>query len=246
MTTKHTPGRRRGAYTQAARVLAILELVRREGAPVPLARIASQFGLSERQARRDVSMLAEAGHGVRTIIVEGRSAVVSTEPDALQLTARERMLLAGLGGLAAQLGPGAVGEELRGALHKLALSAREEREEPVTLVPAPLPLASAGLGERLDRIEQAIRDRNELRVRLSTDREDARVATFLPYTIVLHPSGPHVVGRWDPAEPVRAVPIERLTHVEIAPGTVVAAPQTLDLFRVFEAPRAPASRAAHS
>jgi predicted DNA-binding transcriptional regulator YafY len=246
VTTKNTPGRRRGAYTQAARVLAILELVRREGAPVPLARIASQFGLSERQARRDVSMLAEAGHGVRTVIVEGRSAIVSTEPDSVALTARERVLVASLGGLAALLGPGRVGEELRAALHKLALSAREERDEPVTFVAAPLPLAGAGVGDRIDRIEQAIRDRNELRVRVSTDREDLRVATFLPYAIVLHPSGPHVVGRWDPTEPVRAVPIERLVHVEVAPGTVVAAPQTLDLLRLFEAPRAPASRAAHS
>jgi hypothetical protein len=114
------------------------------------------------------------------------------------------------------------GEELRAALHKLALSAREERDEPVTFVAAPLPLAGAGVGDRIDRIEQAIRDRNELRVRVSTDREDLRVATFLPYAIVLHPSGPHVVGRWDPTEPVRAVPIERLVHVEVAPGTVVA------------------------
>jgi predicted DNA-binding transcriptional regulator YafY len=227
-------------------VLAILELVRSEGGPVPLARIASQFGLSERQARRDVSMLADAGHGLRTIIVDGRSAVLATEAGSVELTPRERMLLASLGGLAAQLGPSSVGDELRAALHKLALSAREELEEPVTFVPAPVPLSSAGMADRVDRIEQAIRDRNELRVRLTSDREDPRVAAFLPYALVLHPSGPHVVGRWEAAEPVRAVPIERLAHVEVAAGTVVAAPQTLDLFRLFEAPRAPASRAAHS
>lgn len=245
MTTKNTPGRRRGAYTQAARVLAILELVRSERGPVPLARIAAQFDLSERQARRDVSMLAE-GHGVRTIIVEGRSAVIATEAESVPLSARERMLLVSLGGLAAQLGPGSVGDEVRAVLHRLAPSADEERALPTTLVPAPVTLASAAIGERIDRIEQAIRDRHELRVRLTSDRADVRVVAFLPYVVVLHPSGPHVVGRFDPAEPLRAVPIERLAHVEVAPGTVVVAPHSLDLVRLFEPPRAPASRAAHT
>ncbi len=182
MTTKSSPGRRKGAYSQAMRVLAILELVRREGAPVPLARIASQFALSERQARRDVAMLAESGHA-RSVIVEGRSAVVGTEPEAVRL---------------------------------------------------------------IDRVELAIRVRHELRVQLASEREGSRTMTFLPYAIVVHPSGPHVIGRWDLGEPIRAVPIERFAHVEVAVGTVVAAPQGLDLFRLFEAPRASASRTVHS
>ena len=246
MTTKNTPGRRKGAYTQAARVLAILEIVRNEGGPVPLSRIASHFELSERQARRDVAMLVESVEGVRSVIVEGRSAVVADADDVVRLGARERMLLASLAGLAEQLGPGALGEEVRAALHKLALSAREEREQPTTLVAAPMQAASSSVGERLDRIERAIRDRHELRVRLAGERDEQRLLGFLPYVIALHPSGAHVVGRWDPGEPIRAVPIERFAEVEVALGTVVAAPQALDLSRSFETPRTPAARAAHS
>lgn len=246
MTTKHTPGRRKGAYTQAARVLSMLERVRAEGGPVSLAKLASEFGLSERQARRDIAMLVEAGHKVKTVLVDGRSAVVATEPELVRLSARERGLLGSLGALAAQLGPGAVGEELRAALHKLALSAREEREQPPTLVAARVPTASASVGERVDRIERAIRERHELRVRLAAERDEGRVLPFLPYALVLHPSGPHVVGRWDPAEPVKAVPIERFAHVEIAAGTVVAAPQTLDLPRLFESARASSPRSVHT
>ncbi|MBX7196331.1 MAG: HTH domain-containing protein [Sandaracinaceae bacterium] len=249
MTTKSSPGRRKGAYTQATRVLAILELVRREAAPVPLARIAAQFELSERQARRDVAMLAESGHA-RSVIVEGRSAVAAAGPEPVSLTPRERVLLGSLGVLAAQLGGGAVGEELRAALHKLALSAREEREHPATLVAAPVPPASASVGERIDRIEQAIRARHELRVRLASEREEPRALAFLPYLLVMHPSGPHVVGRWDVTEPIRAVPLEKLSHVEVVSGTVVAAPQSLDLGRLFErsleAPRASSPRLVHS
>lgn len=246
MTTKNTPGRRKGTYSQAARVLAILELVRTDGAPVPLTRIASQFGLSERQARRDVAMLTESVEGVRSVIVEGRSAVVSEAAGVVRLEVRERALLASLAGLAEQLGAGSLGDEVRAAVHKLALSAREEREHPVTLVAAPVASASASVGERIDRIEQAIRDHHELRVRVAGEREETRLVGFLPYVLALHTSGVHVVGRWDPGEPVRAVPIDRFAYVEVALGTVVAAPQALDLARSFEVPRSPVGRAAHS
>ncbi len=246
MTTKNTPGRRKGAYTQAARVLAILEIVRSEGAPVPLARIASQFALSERQARRDVAMLTDSVEGVRSVIVDGRSAVVSDGAGEVRLGVRERVLLASLGGLAQQLGDGALGDEVRATLNKLALTAREEREQTTTVVAAPVSLGTASTGERVDRIEQAIRDRHELRVRVVGERDEARLVSFLPYVIALHPSGVHVVGRWDPGEPVRAVPLDRFSHVEVALGTVVAAPQALDLARSFEAPRSPVGRAAHS
>jgi len=119
---------------------------------VPLSRIASHFELSERQARRDVAMLVESVEGVRTVIVEGRSAVVADADDVVRLDARERMLLSSLASLAEQLGPGALGEEVRAALHKLALSAREEREQPTTLVAAPTqtaaPMASMALSVR--------------------------------------------------------------------------------------------------
>jgi predicted DNA-binding transcriptional regulator YafY len=246
VTTKNTPGRRKGSYSQAARVLAILELVRSDGGPVPLARIAAHFGLSERQARRDVAMLTESVQGVRSVIVDGRSAVVAEAPGLVRLDVRERVLLTSLAGLAHQLGGGVLGDEMRAAVNKLALTAREEREHPITLVAAPVALASAGTAERIDRIEQAIRDRHELRVRVAGEREETRLVSFLPYVIALHPSGAHVVGRWDPGEPVRAVPIDRFAYVEVALGTVVAAPQALDLARSFEAPRSPVGRAAHS
>ncbi len=235
MPTKNTPGRRKGAYTQAARVLAILEMVRTEGAPLPLARIAARFELSERQARRDVAMLVEAGHGLRTILLEGRSAVETTDAEgAVQLSARERVLLSSLAPLAAQLGQGALGDEVRAALHKLALPARLEVESPATVVAGPSQTASPATSERIDRIEAAIRDRLELRVRTAADPDDARLVALLPYLLVTHPSGLHVVARWEPGEPMRAVPVERLTHVELAPGTSVAAPQSIDVARLFE------------
>lgn len=247
MQTKHTPGRRKGAYTQASRVLAILELVRAEGAPVALARIAAELGVSERQARRDVAMLADASPGVRSTLLDGRSAVELVEPDTVRLTLRERTLLAGLASFADQLGPGALGDELRAAMHKLALSAREEERCPASVVAGPSTPTSAATGDKVDRVERAIRERVELRVRLSSERDDARLLTFLPYVIALHATGPHVVGRWDPTEPVRAVPLERFAHVELAPGTFVPAPQSIDLPRLFEAPRATAAaRAAHT
>ncbi len=247
MQTKHTPGRRKGAYTQASRVLAILEIVRAEGAPVALARIAAELGVSERQARRDVSMLADAGHGVRATLLEGRSAVEIAEVDTVKLSLRERTLLASLASMGDQLGPGAVGDELRAALNKLALSAQEEQLCPATVLSGPTTSGHGALGEKVDRIERAIRERVELRVRTTSEREDARLLAFLPYAIVLAAAGPHLVGRWDPSEPIRAVSIERLTHVELAPGTFVPAPQSLDLQRLFEAPRAQgAGRAAHT
>lgn len=237
MTTKHTPGRRKGSYSQASRVLAILDVVRREGAPVPLARVAAQFGLSERQARRDVAMLAEAG--VRMTLVDGRSAVECDDGDeGVRLTPRERMLLASLAPLAAQLGPGALGDELREALAKLALPPRLAEGTPITLAGGPAPLASPSTAEKIDRIERAIRERLELRVRTTAERDDARLLTFLPYLLVLHAGGVYVAGRWEPGEPIRAVHVERLAHVELALGTSVAAPQSIDVARLFEAARA--------
>lgn len=246
MSTKQSSGRRKGAYSQAARVLAILELVRSEDAPVPLTRIAAHFGLSERQARRDVAMLTEAGHGVTAVIVEGRSAVMASASDVVRLTPRERALLSSLAGVAGQLGHGALHGELGAALQKIALGAREERLEPATVISGPWPGVSASCADRIDRIERAIRDRHELRVRLLGEREGSHTMTFLPYVIALHPAGPHVVGRWEPAEPIRAIAIERFAHVEVALGTVVAAPQSLDLARAFEQPRPSAVRTAHS
>jgi predicted DNA-binding transcriptional regulator YafY len=237
VTTRHAPGRRKGSYSQASRVLRVLDLLRRAEGPVPLLRIASMLDVSERQVRRDVAVLVEAGHPMRIAIVDGRSAVESLERETtVALSARERQLLASLGALVASVGPGALGAELRAALDKLSNS--RDDEDPPTIVAGPAHAASVALAERVDRIERAIRERLELRVRTAADRDERRTHAFLPYVLVLVPGGVHVVGRWDPGEPIRAVPVERLTHVELAPGTSVAAPHAIDLARVFEPGRA--------
>ncbi|GAB4201707.1 MAG: hypothetical protein OHK0013_14010 [Sandaracinaceae bacterium] len=140
--------------------------------------------------------------------------------------------------LSACLGPSALGAEVQAALEKLS-SVRDDDPAP-TVVAGPTLLASAAVAGRIDRIERAIRERLELRVRTTAERDD-RTLTFLPYLLVLVPSGVHVVGRWDPADRIRAVPVERLSHVEVALGTAVAAPRTIDLARAFEPARATAS-----
>jgi predicted DNA-binding transcriptional regulator YafY len=225
-------------------VLRVLDVLRRAEGPVSLARIAAMLDVSERQVRRDLAVLVEAGHPLRTSIVDGRSAVESLEREpSPRLTSRERQLLGSLGSLAAYLGPSALGAELGAALDKLARAA-DDGPAP-TLVAGPTPQASAAVAERIDRIERAIRDRLELRVRTVADRDERRLQTFLPYLLVLLPGGVHVVGRWDLADPIRAVPLERLAHVEVAHGTSVAAPHAIDLGRVLEPARqSPASRAA--
>lgn len=240
MTTRHTPGRRKGSYSQASRVLRVLDVLRRAEGPVLLSRIAAVLDVSERQVRRDLAVLTEAGYPVRTSLVEGRSAVESLARDTtVELTARERQLLLSLAPLSACLGPSALGAEVQAALEKLS-SVRDDDPAP-TVVAGPTLLASAAVAGRIDRIERAIRERLELRVRTTAERDDRRTLTFLPYLLVLVPSGVHVVGRWDPADRIRAVPVERLSHVEVALGTAVAAPRTIDLARAFEPARATAS-----
>lgn len=221
------PGRRRGRYTQAARVLAMLERIRSAGEPVAYAKLTTEFDVSERQLRRDIAALAS--HGVAPVLFDGRAAAQLARRDETETwTARERELLAALGGVAAMFGDGTVGAELARALAKLSATHVSVRAVPSSSTP--------GLGARVDAFDAAIRQRCEVRVRLVSDRSE-RLVPFLPAMLVVSETTLHVVGRWDRTDSIRAVPIDRFAHAEVAAGTTVEELRDLDVTRLFDAPR---------
>src|SRR5687767_4542920 len=88
-------GRKRGMYSQTARVLRMLEHLASQNYGTTLVELAETFSITERQVRRDLLAMAEAGHELEAVTIRDRSAVRLSLPksSALHLTVRERYSL---------------------------------------------------------------------------------------------------------------------------------------------------------
>lgn len=85
-----TAGRRPGGYSQAARVLKLLDVLRDLRTGQPLEQLAERFGVTPRQMRRDLVVLEEAGHELDWVAPEG-------EPRRVKLRVDKQLVRLGIG-----------------------------------------------------------------------------------------------------------------------------------------------------
>jgi predicted DNA-binding transcriptional regulator YafY len=89
------PGRKQGKYSQCVRVMRLAERLAGRKTGLRLTELAAELEVTERQIRRDLEALGEAGYDVDMHVVEGRASVRLRDQSAraLMVTRRERYTL---------------------------------------------------------------------------------------------------------------------------------------------------------
>ncbi len=204
------PGRRKGAFRQATRLLRISESLRARRFGLPLAELAAAFQVSERQMRRDVAALDEAGVPVETTLdPEGRSRVAlrGGPQRAISLSLRQRYALLAVRRVFDVLRDTPLYEDVVAIAEKMAASLpEEERLDAEGLADRFLFLPDGGTKRYADK--QDVLDAlltgvlRRLRVRASYRRAGGATHEMLlePYAMVLYKNGLYAIGRGLPVE----------------------------------------------
>ena len=247
-------GRRKGKYTQAARVLRILDRIRGRRQGVPFSELASLFEVSEAQVRRDLMALEEAGYALEYLLREGRSAVRLLEASSrgVPITRRERYTLLALRRMLEVLRDTPFHEDLESLWSKLteACPAAERCEtealqERFLFVPDGGRKVYAGKEDVLDALQTGVMTRRLVRFSYRRPRGGEHVGVVAPYALVVYRHGLYVIGRAAatseetraPAgatEMPRVFAVERFESAEYLPRTTFEAPRALRLSDLFE------------
>jgi proteasome accessory factor B len=249
------PGRKAGAHSQTARALRLLERLSGRRTGVTLHELANELGVSERQIRRDLLALDEAGHDVEVGRRDGRSTarLVSASGRSIFVTRRERYTLLSIRRVFDVLRGTPFFEDVESLYGKLAegFSVSERAEiaqfgERFAYVPDGGTKAYDGQEEVLDALQTGVLNRRWVRYgyRAATGRKSSGV--LAPFAIVLYRNGLYAVGhRVGPDVPQRlATPlpaerpfvyaIERFTDAEVVGGSRFEVPPDIRLSDLFE------------
>src|SRR5688500_10085396 len=86
-------GRKQGSYSQAMRLLRLLAFLQAQHYGCTIAQLAAEFGVTERQIRRDLDALEAAGHPTEVVANGERRRRVVGKPRGIVLTTREKYAL---------------------------------------------------------------------------------------------------------------------------------------------------------
>lgn len=213
-------GRRRGAYAQTERVLELLAVLRARRAPVRLDALADELGISVKQLRRDLAMLAASGHRPELVRVEGRSAVrlVRGKNEPITLTLRERFALLAMRDVFASLEGTPLAEDARSISDKVAATLPDELARDLTeLGPRFLYLPDGGIksyakhADIVDALLTGALHRQTVDARYTPAHGKRLAGAFEPWGVALHRNGLYAVGRWEAETSPRVFAVERFT-----------------------------------
>jgi len=240
-------GRRSGRYSQAARVQRLVSYLaaRRHGAA--LADLADELGVSERQARRDLSVLAELGYACETERRRGRAWVrlLDRRPEALRLTARELFALLAMRESVAAWEEGPFAEDARRVFDKVvAALPADEQDRLAALEPALACVAEPGAksyaadDDLLDALLTGLMRRWRVRSAYRSRRGHVRHGELEPWGLVIHRQALYVVGRLDDgtaeSAEVRTYAVERFERAEFLRRRTFTVPEGFDLRERFD------------
>lgn len=204
-------GRRSGKYRQATRLLKLLDLLRSRHFGATLEELAAEFGVSERQIRRDLEALDEAGYGTEPVpAADGRARVklsfASTR--SVSLSARERFGLLAVRRVFDVLEDTPLHEDVQSIYAKVAGSLSDEKRQSLEelgerflFVPDGGVKPYGGKEEVLDGLLSGVIYRARVRYRYRSSSGEASRGVLEPYAMVLYKHGLYVIGR---ARPVGA------------------------------------------
>jgi predicted DNA-binding transcriptional regulator YafY len=234
---KPRQGRRRGGYSQAVRVLKLLDHLRTLRAGQPLADLASRFDVTERQLRRDLDVLEQAGNALDWVDS-------STGPRRVKLKVNHQLVRLGIGDRFALLAVRRVFDVLRGTpihayidsvqtrlIDSLPEADRAELEqfgERFVYFPDGGVKDYADKAELLDDLVDGVVNRRRVRFSYATAGGKATTGVLEPWAIALYRQGLYIIGRADvdgrpakdPAAPIRPVvyAAERFVETEALRG----------------------------
>lgn len=197
-------GRKRGKHTQAARVLRLLDRLagRRHG--VALSVLADELEVTERQVRRDVEALIDAGHDVVVGPRDGRATVrlVSASTRAVVVTRRERYTLLGVLRVFDVLRGTPFFDDVESLFEKLTetMSADERAElarfgERFAYVPDGGRKPYDGKDDVANALQTGVLDRRLVQYTYRAPTGKRHGGTLAPYALALYRNGLYVVGQ---------------------------------------------------
>jgi proteasome accessory factor B len=240
-------GRKAGRYTQSHRLLRLLTHLRCHHYGVGHAELAERFSITERQLRRDLAVLEEAGHRLeRGLADDGRARVrlADTRPRAVALTRRERYALLAMRRVFDVLEGTPLAEDVASIYRKIAGSLPEaDRAELAGMGERFVFLPEGGAksyrrkGDVLDGLLTGTLDRLRVRFRYRGPESEVTAGLLEPYAMVLYKQGLYVVGAVADG-PARGRPLvwaaERFEAAEHVRGARFDVPRGFSADRFFD------------
>lgn len=197
-------GRRQGKYRQATRLLLLLEYLRSRRFGATLTELAEEFEITERQIRRDLEALDEAGHSAElSLTTDGRTRVhlPGVRSRSVPLTLRERYVLLAVRRVFDVLADTPFHEDVRSIYSKIAGSLPDDQRadldtfgERFLFVPAGGTKAYAGKQDILDGLLTGVIHRLRVRYRYRAADGEIRSGVLEPYAMTFYKHGLYVIG----------------------------------------------------
>ena len=234
-------GRRAGGYSQAARVVKLLDYLagRRSGATY--GEIAERFAVSERQARRDIAAIEEAGYFCEPVRVRGATGVrlIEGRPGAVRLTLRERYTLLAVRRVFDVLQGTPFAEDVRTIFDKVVASLpgtddSDPLDDRFVYLPDGGTKRYDASGDILNALLTGVLRRQQVACAYRSARGHEREGVLDPYAVVLYRHGVYVVGALDDDSGVRVYAAERFVAAQWLRGQPFERPADFDIDRYFE------------
>lgn len=247
--TKEGPGRRKGKYGQAARTLRILEQLKSSPDGALLAPLAADLGISERQLRRDLEALDEAGFTYELVTVDRRAAARLTDQRGidLRLSQRERFALFAARRVFDVLEGTPLHEDVASIYNKLAASLPEEQKKELSrfgdrfvYLPDGGTKTYDDKADILNALLTGVLRRRSVRFRYRAKSGEITEGRLAPYAIVLYKQGLYAIGRVEQEQQpqqterlARTFALERFLEAEHIRGAAFEVPEDFRIDRYF-------------
>lgn len=250
MTTTERPGRRKGKYGQAARTLRILEELKASPDGAPLAPLAAELGISERQLRRDLEALDEAGFTYELISIDRRAAARLTDQRGidLRLSQRERFALLAARRVFDVLEGTPLHEDVASIYDKLTASLPEEQKKELARFGDRFVYLPDGgrktyddKADILNALLTGVLRRRYVRFRYRAKSGEITEGRLAPYALVLYKQGLYAIGRVEGEQQfrnagaplARTFALERFLEAEHVRGADFEVPEDFRVDRYF-------------
>lgn len=245
---------RKGRYSQVARALRILDLLRGHRHGVQLADLAEAVKISVSQVRRDLQALEEAGHSIDYPQPDGRAGARLLEKSysEIPITRRERYMLLAVRRMFDVLRDTPFYEDIESVIDKLndrlPAGARAELEtfnDRFVYVPDGGTKPYGGKLEVLDALQTGVMERKIVRYVYRQARGQEQRGLLAPYALAIYKHGLYVVGRRlkqvedgmtpPPAgTPPGVFAAERFVEADFVPRTTFVVPPDFRIEKVFQ------------
>ena len=238
-------GRRKGKYSQAVRVIKMLDRLRGRRFGCSLLDLAEEFNISERQVRRDLEVLTESGYALETITVGERSGIslMQAAPASLRLSIRERFTLLATRRVFDVLKHTPLYEDIQSIYEKIVSSLPDGQQSDLdnfgdrfVFLPDHGTKIYRDKDDIMDALLTGVIRRWKLQCRYRPNKGRAKDGILAPYALVMYKNGLYVIGKRDdsdPNKPPHVYAAERFVEAEHIRGSTFELPSDFNVDSFF-------------